>query len=191
MGAGATGPAGYPAGPESYRKLGSLPASPQVSGVMTRVSDKTPGCAGPLSRVDLGARVGWVGHGRGAWVATGPFPQWPCLKLPFDGSCGRFAQVEGSLRIFTQGHWVRFPCPPAERSRPPARCPWFGSFFVGPFPNGTGAFRRIPLPVPLGAPGRTRTCGLAIRSRLLYPAELRGPDARWRCSQRSEASSRR
>ena len=26
---------------ESYRKLGSLPASPQVSGVMTRVSDKT------------------------------------------------------------------------------------------------------------------------------------------------------
>jgi len=27
---------------ESYRKLGSLPASPQVSGVMTRVSDKTP-----------------------------------------------------------------------------------------------------------------------------------------------------
>ena len=28
---------------ESYRKLGSLPASPQVSGVMTRVSDKTPG----------------------------------------------------------------------------------------------------------------------------------------------------
>jgi hypothetical protein len=25
------------------------------------------------------------------------------------------------------------------------------------------------------APGRTRTCGLAIRSRLLYPAELRGP----------------
>ncbi len=28
---------------ESYRKLGSLPASPQVSGVMARVSDKTPG----------------------------------------------------------------------------------------------------------------------------------------------------
>ncbi len=28
--------------PESYRKLGSLPASPQVSGVMARVSDKTP-----------------------------------------------------------------------------------------------------------------------------------------------------
>jgi len=27
---------------ESYRKLGSLPASPQVSGVMARVSDKTP-----------------------------------------------------------------------------------------------------------------------------------------------------
>jgi len=26
---------------ESYRKLGSLPASPQVSGVMARVSDKT------------------------------------------------------------------------------------------------------------------------------------------------------
>ncbi len=31
---------------ESYRKLGSLPASPQVSGVMARVSDKTQG-SGP------------------------------------------------------------------------------------------------------------------------------------------------
>jgi integrase len=30
------------------------------------------------------------------------------------------------------------------------------------------------------APGRTRTCGLAIRSRLLYPAELRGPSVRRR-----------
>ena len=30
---------------ESYRKLGSLPASPQVSGVMARVSDKTHGGA--------------------------------------------------------------------------------------------------------------------------------------------------
>lgn len=27
----------------------------------------------------------------------------------------------------------------------------------------------------LGAPGRTRTCGLEIRSLLLYPSELRGP----------------
>jgi len=36
---------------ESYRKLGSLPASPQVSGVMTRVSDKTQEgtTEGPLS----------------------------------------------------------------------------------------------------------------------------------------------
>ncbi len=32
-----------PATKESYRKLGSLPASPQVSGVMARVSDKTQG----------------------------------------------------------------------------------------------------------------------------------------------------
>ena len=31
---------------ESYRKLGSLPASPQVSGVMARVSDKTPDAVG-------------------------------------------------------------------------------------------------------------------------------------------------
>ncbi len=30
------------------------------------------------------------------------------------------------------------------------------------------------------APGRIRTCGLAIRSRLLYPAELRGRGTSWR-----------
>jgi hypothetical protein len=44
---------------ESYRKLGSLPASPQVSGVMARVSDKTrcpspfqTGMAIPVTRVE-------------------------------------------------------------------------------------------------------------------------------------------
>ena len=30
----------------------------------------------------------------------------------------------------------------------------------------------------VGAPGRTRTCDLRIRSPLLYPAELRAPEAR-------------
>ena len=44
---------------ESYRKLGSLPASPQVSGVMARVSDKTQSTTGScflhksLSRADF------------------------------------------------------------------------------------------------------------------------------------------
>ena len=47
---------------ESYRKLGSLPASPQVSGVMARVSDKTQGkrqgphrCRPAEGRHDAGA----------------------------------------------------------------------------------------------------------------------------------------
>ena len=42
---------------ESYRKLGSMPASPQVSGVMARVSDKTQGVH-PRARL-LCNRVSW------------------------------------------------------------------------------------------------------------------------------------
>jgi hypothetical protein len=54
---------------------------------------------------------------------------------------------------------------------------------VGPLgPNESAGKRGVDLGRRLAqvldlwccAPGRTRTCGLAIRSRLLYPAELRG-----------------
>jgi hypothetical protein len=38
----------------------------------------------------------------------------------------------------------------------------------------SGVFGPYPVVYAGSAPGRTRTCGLAIRSRLLYPAELRG-----------------
>ena len=38
------------------------------------------------------------------------------------------------------------------------------------------------------APGRIRTCGLAIRSRLLYPAELRGRGRWWALVSRLASS---
>ena len=42
-----------------------------------------------------------AGQGPGFWVSRSPLE----TALPFDGPCGRFAQVEGLLRILTQGHW--------------------------------------------------------------------------------------
>jgi len=56
---------------ESYRKLGSLPASPQVSGVMARVSDKTQGDRPPGEDEPRRPRPGRR-HPRGQHVLRGP-----------------------------------------------------------------------------------------------------------------------
>ena len=61
---------------------------------------------------------------------------------------------------------------PAPTTRPPGHTVPWGSARSG---FGTCSLCRRFEYVYFGAPGRIRTCGLAIRSRLLYPAELRGP----------------
>ena len=52
---------------------------------------------------------------RGSAQLVGQLPMaLPYCKLSFDGSCGRFAQVERSLRTLTQGHWASSWAPKRE-----------------------------------------------------------------------------
>ena len=75
MGTSDQGSASSAANSESYRKLGSLPASPQVSGVMARVSDKTQ-CRLVVFAVRTNSAPRWWRYSAPRWWRYSAWARW-------------------------------------------------------------------------------------------------------------------